>query len=97
MRATAIVLAIVLASTPLGPTIAQDGVTKSNGLSLFGDLKYGPDFAHFGGCVAAGAPQKILGHSVDVRVLRLADKVKRDLHSGGISSVLALRQRRSSP
>jgi len=47
MRVRAIVLAILLASTPLGPTIAQDGVTKSNGLSLFGDLKYGPDFAHF--------------------------------------------------
>jgi microcin C transport system substrate-binding protein len=49
MRARAIVLAIaiVIASTPLGAAIAEDGVTKSHGLSLFGDLKYKPDFTHF--------------------------------------------------
>jgi len=47
MRARAIVLAVLLAAIPLGVALAQDGVTKSHGLSLFGDLKYGPDFAHF--------------------------------------------------
>jgi microcin C transport system substrate-binding protein len=47
MRARAVVLAIVLASTPLGSAIAEDGVTKSHGLSLFGDLKYGADFTRF--------------------------------------------------
>ncbi|HKX10516.1 MAG TPA: extracellular solute-binding protein [Stellaceae bacterium] len=47
MRARAILLAIILASIPLGVALGQDGVTKSNGLSLFGDLKYGPDFTHF--------------------------------------------------
>ncbi|HKF72701.1 MAG TPA: extracellular solute-binding protein [Stellaceae bacterium] len=47
MRARAILLATLVASMPLGVALAQDGVTKSNGLSLFGDLKYGPDFAHF--------------------------------------------------
>ncbi len=47
MHAKALVLAIILAWPPLGSALAQDGVTKSHGLSLFGDLKYGPDFAHF--------------------------------------------------
>ena len=47
MRARAIVLAIIVAAAPIGPVIAEDGVTKSHGLSLFGDLKYGPDFTHF--------------------------------------------------
>jgi microcin C transport system substrate-binding protein len=47
MRATAIVLATLLASVPLGSAIAQDEVTKSHALSLYGDIKYGPDFAHF--------------------------------------------------
>jgi microcin C transport system substrate-binding protein len=47
MRARAILLATLLASMPLGVAPAQDGVTKSNGLSLFGDLKYGPDFTQF--------------------------------------------------
>jgi microcin C transport system substrate-binding protein len=31
----------------LAPAQAEDGVTKSHGLSLFGDLKYGPDFKNF--------------------------------------------------
>jgi microcin C transport system substrate-binding protein len=47
MRATAIVLATLLASVPLGSAIAQDEVTKSHALSLYGDIKYGPDFTHF--------------------------------------------------
>jgi microcin C transport system substrate-binding protein len=47
MRATAIVLATLLASIPLGAAIAQDEVTKSHALSLYGDVKYGPDFTHF--------------------------------------------------
>ena len=29
------------------PTLAQDAVVTSNGVSTFGDLKYGADFAHF--------------------------------------------------
>ena len=41
----ALVLA-VLATGHISPALA-DAVTKSHGLSLFGDLKYGPDFKHF--------------------------------------------------
>lgn len=33
-------------SIPL-PARADDGITTSHGLSLFGDLKYGPEFSHF--------------------------------------------------
>jgi microcin C transport system substrate-binding protein len=43
----AIVLAILLGSIPLGSVLAQDDVTKSHALSLYGDVKYGPDFTHF--------------------------------------------------
>jgi len=47
MRATAIVLATFLASIPQGSALAQDEVTKSHALSLYGDVKYPPDFTHF--------------------------------------------------
>src|ERR1051326_7830996 len=52
----------------------------------------GTDLAHFRGGVTTGAGQKIRGNGVAVRVLRLADEIKIDLHSAGISTVLALRQ-----
>ena len=43
----AIAFAALIALSPLHPAVAQGEVTKSHGLSLFGDLKYGPDFTHF--------------------------------------------------
>jgi microcin C transport system substrate-binding protein len=48
MRAAAIALTALLTLAPAA--IAADnaeGVTKSHALSLFGDIKYGPDFTHF--------------------------------------------------
>jgi microcin C transport system substrate-binding protein len=45
MRAAALALTILLAAGA-ATTDAAD-VTKSDGLSLFGDLKYGADFSHF--------------------------------------------------
>jgi microcin C transport system substrate-binding protein len=45
MRIAAIALSLLLGLS-LAPTEAAD-VTKSHGLSLFGDLKYGADFSHF--------------------------------------------------
>jgi microcin C transport system substrate-binding protein len=48
MRAAAIALTALLALAPAA--IAAEtaaGVTKSHALSLFGDVKYGPDFTHF--------------------------------------------------
>src|SRR5690348_4473582 len=48
MRAAAAALTALLALAPAA--IAADngeGVTKSHALSLFGDIKYGPDFKHF--------------------------------------------------
>jgi microcin C transport system substrate-binding protein len=47
MRATAIALATLVASVPLGSARAQDEVTKSHALSLYGDIKYPSDFTHF--------------------------------------------------
>lgn len=47
MRATALALAIILVAGALAPSSAQDTVAKTHGLSLYGDLKYGPDFTHF--------------------------------------------------
>ena len=47
MRLAAIALAFLIAASPALPLSAAEGVTKSHGLSLFGDLKYGPDFTHF--------------------------------------------------
>jgi microcin C transport system substrate-binding protein len=43
---TALAAALV-AFLAAAPAAAEDGVTKTHGLSLFGDLKYGPDFTHF--------------------------------------------------
>ena len=43
---TALAAALV-AFLVAAPASAEDGVTKTHGLSLFGDLKYGPDFTHF--------------------------------------------------
>jgi microcin C transport system substrate-binding protein len=43
---TALTAALV-ASLLAAPAPAEDGITKSHGLSLFGDLKYGADFTHF--------------------------------------------------
>jgi len=47
MRIAAFVLSALFAAALAAPASADDGVTKSHGLSLFGDLKYGPDFTHF--------------------------------------------------
>jgi microcin C transport system substrate-binding protein len=43
---TALAAALV-AFLVAAPASAEDGVTRTHGLSLFGDLKYGPDFTHF--------------------------------------------------
>jgi len=43
----AIVLAAFLASLPLSSALPQAEVTKSHALSLYGDVKYPPDFTHF--------------------------------------------------
>src|SRR5579863_3473326 len=47
MRVTAVALAVALAASALAPCSAQETTKTTHGLSLFGDLKYGPDFAHF--------------------------------------------------
>jgi microcin C transport system substrate-binding protein len=47
MRVAAFALTALCAVAMLAPAHAEDGVTKSHGLSLFGDLKYGPDFKNF--------------------------------------------------
>jgi microcin C transport system substrate-binding protein len=44
--ATALAAALA-AAIVLAPALADDGIVKSHGLAIFGDLKYGPDFAHF--------------------------------------------------
>src|SRR5438445_13322241 len=54
-------------------------------------------FAHFRRHIARRALQKILRHGIGMRVLRLPDEVKEDLHSGGNSTILAFRQSRASP
>ena len=43
-RACALALIALIAAAP---AMAEEGTTKSHGLSLFGDLKYGADFTHF--------------------------------------------------
>src|SRR3984893_12455707 len=43
--ALATLLALAAASAPAAR--AEEDVTKSHALSLFGDIKYGPDFTHF--------------------------------------------------
>jgi microcin C transport system substrate-binding protein len=52
--ALATLLALAAASAPAAR--AEEGVTKSHALSLFGDIKYGPDFTHFD-YVNADAPK----------------------------------------
>lgn len=47
MRVIALVVAVLLAWSPREAAMAQGGTTKSHGLALYGDLKYGPDFTHF--------------------------------------------------
>jgi microcin C transport system substrate-binding protein len=47
MRALTCLLAAVLAASLVPPAAAEDGITKSYALSLFGDIKYGADFSHF--------------------------------------------------
>jgi microcin C transport system substrate-binding protein len=52
-RAASVFIALAVAGlAAMGPADRaraddKDGVTRSHGLSLFGDLKYGPDFQHF--------------------------------------------------
>src|SRR4051794_38754736 len=57
----------------------------------------GLDLAHFGGGVARGSGYEIFRDGVGGGVFGASDVVKKNLHSGGISTFLALRQRRSSP
>ena len=47
MRAAAVALTALFAVSLVAPVHAADAVTKSHALSLFGDLKYGPEFSHF--------------------------------------------------
>jgi len=48
MRLAAPALTAALAAVLLvAPALGDDGITKTYGLSNFGDLKYGPDFQHF--------------------------------------------------
>lgn len=48
MRPAQAALAAALAAAVLAaPALAEDGVTKSHGIALLGELKYGPDFQHF--------------------------------------------------
>ncbi len=47
MRVVAFALSALLAALIASPVEAADAVTKSHGLSLYGDLKYGPEFSHF--------------------------------------------------
>src|SRR5579863_5673430 len=46
MRPTALALAVILAASAPAASHAQETAT-THGLSLYSDLKYGPDFAHF--------------------------------------------------
>ncbi|HUH85878.1 MAG TPA: extracellular solute-binding protein [Stellaceae bacterium] len=45
--ALAALTAALVVALPSAPTLAQETIAKSNGVSTFGDLKYGADFAHF--------------------------------------------------
>lgn len=47
MRSRILALIALAATSLSAPAQAVDGITKSHGLSLFGDLKYGPQFQHF--------------------------------------------------
>ncbi len=47
MRAAAFALTALIAASLAAPVHAAEAVTKSHGVSLFGDLKYGADFSHF--------------------------------------------------
>src|ERR1019366_6258556 len=53
----------------------------------------GTNLAHLTGRITRGAPHKIRRDGVGVGVLRLADEVEVDLHSGGIATCLPVRQR----
>ena len=55
----------------------------------------GADLAHLAAGEVAGAAEEFLGHGVGVGVLGPADVIEVDLHSGGISTTRAPRQRRS--
>ncbi len=49
MRSIVVILAALLVVAGVGLSRAEnaDSITVSHGLSIFGDLKYGPDFTHF--------------------------------------------------
>jgi microcin C transport system substrate-binding protein len=48
MRPANTALAAALVATFLvAPALAEDGISKSHGIALLGELKYGPDFQHF--------------------------------------------------
>ena len=55
----------------------------------------GTNLAHLTGRITRGASHEIRRDGVGMRVLRLADEVEVDLHSGGIATCLPVRQRRS--
>ena len=54
-----------------------------------------PDLPHLDGGKAGSPAEKIFRYGIEVRVSGFADEIKKDLHSGGISIIFALRQSRS--
>ncbi len=58
VQASAIAAASSMAPVPhfIGSAVAEEAASAAHGLSLFGDLKYGPEFAHFD-YVAPDAPK----------------------------------------
>src|SRR5256884_8068701 len=81
MRALAVVLAVALtaAATPAWPRPAPP-VHPAHGLSIHGDLKYGPGFSHFG-YVDPRAPK---GGSVTLRAIGTFD----NLNAGALPFIL---------
>jgi len=47
MRAIILAFAVLIAWWPPQEAAAQDEITRTHGLSLYGNFKYGPDFTHF--------------------------------------------------
>ena len=46
-RTAAIIAALAVAGLAAGPGVAQQNTTVSHGITLVGELKYGPDFTHW--------------------------------------------------
>ena len=56
---------------------------------------FGLDLEHLHGRVMGGAADEIFSDCICVRILWLANVIKKDLQAGGISTTLPARQRRS--